>query len=45
VGLLGCSAFAVRGGYIGFFHSARHMMINLSIAIITGAVLAARLIR
>lgn len=45
VGLLGCSAFAVLGGYIGFFHSARDMMINLSIAIITGAVLAARLIR
>jgi diguanylate cyclase (GGDEF)-like protein len=45
VGLLGCSAFAVLGGYIGFFHGARDMMINLSIAIITGAVLAARLIR
>ena len=45
LGLLGCSAFAVLGGYIAFFHSARDMMINLSIAISTGAVLAARLIR
>ena len=45
VGLLGCSAFAVLGGYIGFFHSARDMMVNLSIAISTGAVLAARLVR
>ncbi len=45
VGLLGCSAFAVLGGYIAFFHSARDMMINLSIAITTGAVLAVRLIR
>jgi len=45
LGLLGCSAFAVLGGYIAFFHSARDMMINLSIAISTGAVLAARLVR
>jgi diguanylate cyclase len=45
LGLLGCSAFAVLGGYIAFFHSARDMMINLSIAISTGAVLAGRLIR
>lgn len=45
LGLLGCSAFAVLGGYIAFFHSARDMMINLSIAISTGAVLATRLIR
>jgi hypothetical protein len=35
----------VLGGYIAFFHSARDMMINLSIAISTGAALATRLIR
>jgi diguanylate cyclase (GGDEF)-like protein len=45
LGLLGCSAFAVLGGYIAFFHSARDMLINFSIAISTSAVLAARLIR
>ncbi|MGP0078555.1 GGDEF domain-containing protein [Mycobacterium sp.] len=44
-GLLGCSAFAVLGGYIAFFHTAREMMINLAIAITTAAVLSARLIR
>jgi diguanylate cyclase (GGDEF)-like protein len=43
MGLLGCSAFAVLGGYIAFFHTAHHMMINFAIAMITAAVLAARL--
>jgi diguanylate cyclase (GGDEF)-like protein len=44
VGLLGCCAFAVLGGYIAFFHAARDMMINFVIAVSTAAVLAARLI-
>jgi diguanylate cyclase (GGDEF)-like protein len=44
VGLLGCSAFAVLGGYIAFFHTARDMTINFAIAMTTVAVLAARLI-
>jgi diguanylate cyclase (GGDEF)-like protein len=44
MGLLGCSAFAVLGGYIAFFHTAHHMMINFAIAMVTAAVLAARLI-
>ena len=44
LGLLGCSTFAVLGGYIGFFHTARDMMINFAIAISTAALLAARLI-
>jgi diguanylate cyclase (GGDEF)-like protein len=44
-GLLGCSAFAVLGGYIAFFHTAQDMMINLAIAMTTAAVLSARLIR
>ncbi len=44
-GLLGCSAFAVLGGYIAFFHTPRDMVINFSVATTTAAVLAARLIR
>ena len=44
-GLLGCSAFAVLGGYIAFFHTAKDMMINLAIAMTTAAVLSVRLIR
>jgi len=44
-GLLGCSAFAVLGAYIAFFHTARGMTINLAIAMTTAAVLSARLIR
>jgi diguanylate cyclase (GGDEF)-like protein len=43
IGLLGCSAFAVLGGYIAFFHTARAMMINFTIAMTTAAVLTARL--
>jgi diguanylate cyclase (GGDEF)-like protein len=44
LGLLGCSTFVVLGGYIGFFHTGRDMMINVAIAISTAALLAARLI-
>jgi diguanylate cyclase (GGDEF)-like protein len=42
---VGCGAFAVLGAYIAFFHAAQDMLINLSIAISTSAVLAVRLIR
>jgi diguanylate cyclase (GGDEF)-like protein len=44
-GLLGSGAFAVLGGYIAFFHSAPHMMINFVIAMTTAAVLVQRLLR
>ena len=44
-GLLGCSAFAMLGGYIALFHTAVDMMANFAIAITTGAVLMARLLR
>lgn len=44
-GLLGCSAFALLGGYIALFHTALDMTANFAVAIITGAVLGARLIR
>jgi diguanylate cyclase (GGDEF)-like protein len=43
-GLLGCSAFAMLGGYIAFFHTAADMMANFAIAMTTAAVLMARLI-
>jgi diguanylate cyclase (GGDEF)-like protein len=42
-GLLGCSSFAVLGGYIAFFHTARDTTINFAIAMTTAAMLAARL--
>ena len=41
--LLGCNAFAVLGGYIAFFHTARDTMINFAVATITAGVLAVRL--
>lgn len=44
IGLLGCGAFAVLGGYIASFHTPRDMTINFAIAMTTAAVLAARLI-
>jgi diguanylate cyclase (GGDEF)-like protein len=44
-GLLGCSAFAVLGGYIAFFHTPRDMVFNFAVAMTTATVLAARLIR
>ena len=44
LGLLGCSAFAVLGGYIGLLHTAQDMMINLAIATSTAALLTVRLI-
>jgi len=43
LGLLGCGAFAVLGGYIALFHTARDMVINFTIAMSTAALLAARL--
>jgi diguanylate cyclase (GGDEF)-like protein len=44
-GLLGSGAFAVLGGYIAFFHTARHMMMNFAIAMTTAGILDERLIR
>jgi diguanylate cyclase (GGDEF)-like protein len=44
-GLLGCSAFAVLGSYIAFFHTALDMMVNFVIAMTTAAVLVTHLVR
>jgi diguanylate cyclase (GGDEF)-like protein len=42
-GLLGCTAFAILGGYIAFFHTAGYMVFNFAIANITTLILSARL--
>jgi diguanylate cyclase (GGDEF)-like protein len=42
-GLLGCTAFAVLGGYIAFFHTAPYMLANFLVASVTAAILALRL--
>jgi GGDEF domain-containing protein len=42
VALMACSALAVPGGYIAFFHSARHMVLNFGLAAGVGAIEAAR---
>jgi diguanylate cyclase (GGDEF)-like protein len=38
-GLLGCMSFAVLGGYIAFFHSARLLVVNLAVASATALTL------
>jgi diguanylate cyclase len=43
VGLMSCSALAVSGGYIAFFHTARYMALNFWLAGTVGAVEAVRL--
>ena len=42
-GLLGCMSFAVLGGYIAFFHSARLLVVNLAVASSTALTLAVML--
>ncbi|MCW2688208.1 MAG: diguanylate cyclase [Mycobacterium sp.] len=41
-GLLGATAFATLGGYIAFFHTARYMAFNMSVAAVTTIILSAR---
>jgi diguanylate cyclase len=43
IGLMSCSALAVPGGYIAFFHTARYMALNFGIAGTVAAVQAVRL--
>jgi diguanylate cyclase (GGDEF)-like protein len=42
-GLAGCHTFAVIGGFIAYFHTARHLVANLAVAMACAAILAARL--
>jgi diguanylate cyclase (GGDEF)-like protein len=44
-GLLGCTAFAVLGGYIALFHTAGYMLFNFAVATAATLLLAARLAR
>ncbi len=37
VGLMACSALAVTGGYIAFFHTAKYMALNFWLASVIGA--------
>ncbi|BBY23957.1 GGDEF domain-containing protein [Mycobacterium stomatepiae] len=43
VGLMACSALSVTGGYLAFFHTAKYMTLNFSIAGALGAWEAVRL--
>jgi diguanylate cyclase (GGDEF)-like protein len=43
-GLLACTVLVIPGGYIAVFHSARYMLITCTLAVIVGAVEAARLV-
>jgi diguanylate cyclase (GGDEF)-like protein len=43
VGLMACSALAVPGGYIAFFHTAKYMALNFWLASLIAAWQAARL--
>ncbi len=40
--LVACTQFSLLGGYIAFFHSARFMVFNITLAICTAAALAIR---
>lgn len=44
VALMACSALAVPGGYVAFFHTGRYMALNFFLAGAVGAVEAVRLI-
>lgn len=37
IGLMSCTALAVSGGYIAFFHTARYMLVNFLLAMTVGA--------
>ncbi|BBX19577.1 GGDEF domain-containing protein [Mycolicibacterium duvalii] len=37
IGLMFCTALAVSGGYIAFFHTARYMLLNFLLAVSVGA--------
>lgn len=43
IGVLACSALAITGGYLAFFHTAPYMVANFAIAVIVGAIAATRL--
>jgi diguanylate cyclase (GGDEF)-like protein len=42
VGLVGCTTFAMLGGYVAFFHSVRLQVLHLGLGMLTATVLAVR---
>lgn len=42
-GILACMSFAILGGYIAFFHSARLLVVNLAVALVTALTLTVML--
>ncbi|MGE2836203.1 GGDEF domain-containing protein [Mycobacterium sp. SMC-4] len=42
IGLMSCTALAVSGGYIAFFHTPRYMLVNFVVAVAAGSWLAYR---
>ncbi|MCX2929228.1 GGDEF domain-containing protein [Mycobacterium sp. CVI_P3] len=42
IALMGCTGLAILGGYAAFFHNAKAVAVNVSIAITAGAVCAVR---
>lgn len=44
VGLMGCTTFAVLGGYIAYFHAARYVYANLAVAATCVVVLSYRIV-
>jgi diguanylate cyclase (GGDEF)-like protein len=43
-GLLGCTTFAVIGGFAAYFHTIGHVVANLAVATVCSAILAYRLV-
>ena len=44
VGLMGCTTFAILGGYIAYFHSVPYVLANSAVAIVCVAILSCRVI-
>lgn len=43
-GLMGCTTFAVIGGFVAYFHTLNEVLINFAVAVACAAILASRLI-
>lgn len=42
-GLMGCTVFAIIGGFLAYFHSVTHVVANFGVAVVCAAVTATRL--
>jgi diguanylate cyclase (GGDEF)-like protein len=45
LGFVATTGMAVAGGYLAFFHTARHIFVNVAVAIVVGAVSAVQMSR